>query len=298
MQKITYFMILLTLSGCCLISTDLQNFAEEGNNEDLVRTICTFYEGSEKRVGTAGVILSETVGNGREYYILTADHVINQMGKNCHGQLLYVGFASESDITIKSLLPAPYDKIPKFGNRIHTNNRSDLGILKITGAIRHLPKIGAGIRCIDLDVLNSGSFISNDPASNLVKGVGIAYRRDFADLGIDTGSDMFCICSNINSPAVFIDNTHAEDSLEYFTGKLKHIDVNVSDNIGGHSSVIILEGHQVENGNSGSPVFAWGNINGRRYPFLVGVVQGKVPGKNETSVMPIDGLDILLENIE
>lgn len=278
-------------AGCCHFSDpseELRDFASTPQNEEILRTICNFYV-TTNRSFPAGTLLSGEVNGKREYYAITASHVMENLTKRLHRKNIGIGLASKTDVMSKKLIYAPFDQIPKCSFTLHQKNICDLALLDMTDGVPYAESQGARCCSIDIDCgpNNAGVYTGDDPS--VVRGAGIALRRDYEKLGIGVGTELFCICADITKD-ITIDKTDVSDCLTYFTGRIWKLDVIVTDNKHGPSRVHILKGHAAQNGNSGSAVFAWGTLNGQRHPFLIGVVQGGVPNEDEVAVMPIDGI--------
>lgn len=283
--------VLCLATGCSLStahSEDLRDFASTKQNEEILRSICNFYVTTNKSY-PAGTLLSGVVKGKREYYAITASHVMENLTKRLHHRTIGIGLASKSDVMKKFLIHAPFDQIPKCSFSLRQKAVCDLALLDMTDGVPYAESQGAHCCSIDIDSGAGGAGVYSGNDSTVVQGAGVALRRDYDKLGIGIGTELFCICADITKDIV-MDKTEVSDSLIYFTGRIWKLDVIVTNQYHTSSRVHILKGHAAQNGNSGSAVFAWGTLNGQRHPFLIGAVQGEVPNTDEVAVMPIDGI--------
>lgn len=136
--------------------------------------------------------------------------------------------------------------------------------------------------------MNEGRVCAVGLDSPFEGGVGIVRTSsDYGKYGIRVGTPVFALCSDLSKP---LDSNGYDWSCTTVErrGVIRDLHATLpvpSTNV--LQNAIIVDFPSV-NGNSGGPVFAYGMVDGVRYPFLLGVVSGQAGGKTEwTAVAPV-----------
>lgn len=260
---------LLVLGGC----SDVAEIPPPATSDLLRESVYTFYR-SYTEPGPSGVLVVTQRNGSSNHLILTAGHVVRQLNSlhKVSGEV-YLGFRSANRPNALRRICAPAGYVRPF---LHSDSPAEdtggFGVRDLAGGVT---ANGGCVSPIDLDV----------PFAN---GVGIVRGQfDYEKYSISVGSEVFTFCSDITQP---IDNQGYDwcDSVVVRTGTIRDLHAKLSiPNSTKRQNTIIVDFPSV-NGNSGGPVFAYGLVNGIRYPFLLGVVSGQSSVRTDwTAVAPI-----------
>ena len=242
-------------------------------SERLRESVCTFYT-SETRPGPSGVLVATQQDGLTGHIILTAGHVVKQLiPLHRDSGKCYLGFRSTSHANAVRRICAPSGYACPF---LHPDCPvEDLGGFLVKDLETGVKSNSGRVFPIDLDI----------PFAN---GVGILRdESDYVKHAISAGTEAFTLCSDITKPT---DNLGYDwrDSVIVRTGTIRdlHAKLDIPGSVKRQNAIIV--DFPSVNGNSGGPVFAYGLVDGVRYPFLLGVVSGQVGAKTGwTAVAPI-----------
>ncbi len=261
---------------CVLVSVGCSGevkFPLPATNESLRESVYTFYR-SVTEPGPSGVLVATRRGDETRHLILTAGHVVKQLFplQKDQGEF-HLGFRSADRPHVVRRISAPTNHVCPFLHTAYPGE--DLGGFLVKGLEKGVKSNNGHVCAIDLD----------RPLGN---GVGVVRdEADYARYSISVGTEVFAYCSDITQP---IDNQGYDwcDSVVVRTGTIRDLHAKLSiPNSTKRQNTIIVDFPSV-NGNSGGPVFAYGLVNGIRYPFLLGVVSGQSSVRTDwTAVAPI-----------
>lgn len=254
------------------------------NEEYLTRCVYTFYNGGheticgeENETGPSGILVTKRQGTVTNHLILTAGHVVSQIGLWAQQSgKCYLGFRKDVALDCVRRIEAPSDRLRPF---LHT----EFPVEDIGGFLVHALAEGVA--------MNGGRVCAVGLDSPFEGGVGILRTpSDYGKYGIGIGTPVFALCSDLSKPLCNNDYDWSCSVIER-RGVIRDLHATLpvpSTNV--LQNAIIVDFPSV-NGNSGGPVFAYGMVDGVRYPCLLGVVSGKVGMKTEwTAVAPISSI--------
>ena len=243
------------------------------SDEFLTRSVYTFYK-SFNEAGPSGIMIDAQIGKRRGHMILTAGHVV-RIYKNIFKKsgLAQIGFRKAENINIIRRIKAPNNSLIPFEHPSFPV--CDLGVFAI-------PDI-SGI------TNNHGKVCSINIDQPFANGVGFVCdesESEYAKYSITTGTPVFCFCSDISRTPEFDVYDWNLPTIKR-EGKIKDLSAKVPTQSSGiNMDAIVVDFESVE-GNSGGAVFAYGSVNGVRYPFLIGVVSGAISGSSLSAISPI-----------
>lgn len=167
----------------------------------------------------------------------------------------------------------------KFRSFVYDDEEATFALIDITESVNAIESFDADVKYIDLDAVGRPT-ISLDPRA--LKGVGVAGWYNFTELGIGEEKEVFAICGEAG----------LEDAINPYRGiwwsshhrrkgtllkLLKRLD----------SGARLHEADfPITEANIGSPVFAYGEYDGKEYPFLIGIIAEKYEG--HALILPIE----------
>lgn len=241
------------------------------SEEFLTRSVYTFYK-SFNQAGPSGVMIDAQIDKRRGHMILTAGHVV-RIYKNIFkkSELAQIGFRKADNINVVRRIEAPYNCLIPFEHPSFPV--CDLGVFAI-------PDI-SGI------TNNYGKVCSINIDKPFANGVGfLCDESEYAKYSITTGTPVFCYCSDISRALEFHGSDWNLPTIKR-EGKIKDLSAKIpTQSSGVNMNAIVVDFESVE-GNSGGAVFAYGSVNGVRYPFLIGVVSGAISGSSLSAISPI-----------
>lgn len=269
MKTLSALLCALALVGC----SDKTKLPPPATDKSLRECVYTFYKGYTEP-GPSGVLVATQKNGSTNHVILTAGHVVRQLAPlHRASNTCYLGFRSAGRPNVVRRIAAPAGYVCPF---LHP----DCPIEDLGGFL--VKDLEAGVRS------NSGRIFPIDLDIPFANGVGIVRdESEYAKCSISEGTEVFTFCSDITKP---VDNLGYDwrDSVIVRTGKIHdlHAKLNIPNSTKRQNAVIV--DFPSVNGNSGGPVFAYGLVDGIRYPFLLGVVSGQAGAKtNWTAVAPI-----------
>lgn len=258
---------LISLLGC----SHEEKLPPPASEEFLTRSVYTFYK-SFNEAGPSGVMIDAQIGKRQGHMILTAGHVV-RIYKHIFKKsgLAQIGFRKAENINVVRRIDAPYNCLIPFEHPSFPVY--DLGVFAI-------PDI-SGIEN------NCGKVCSINIDKPFANGVGfICDESEYAKYSITTGTPVFCFCSDISRTPEFHGHDWNSPTIK-LEGKIKDLSAKVPTlSSGVNMNAIVVDFKSVE-GNSGGAVFAYGNVNGVKYPFLLGVVSGAISGSSLSAISPI-----------
>lgn len=263
--------LLTALSSVIAIGCEAKDIPPPATEEQLAQSVFTFYK-SETEAGPSGILLAKQQGASTHYLILTAGHVaatqnaIMRKTGDCH-----LGFRKAGDASVIRRIRASTDKLivlpPPF-----TDANEDVGGFLAYDLAEGVTANGGALRPIRL-------------GKSLDGGVGIIRDvSDYARYSITTGTEVVAFCSDIKKPLGNL-NFDWTGSVIRRTGKIENLSAKIPVSGTSRTQNVIVVDFASENGNSGGPVFAYGLVNGVRYPFLVGVISGRLAAKKELAAV-------------
>lgn len=244
--------------GCT--ANDLPPPASE---EQLAQSIFTFYK-NEAESGPSGILLSKLQGGTTNYLILTAGHVAATQSRIIQrDDLCHLGFRKVGDSNAVRRISAPAGNVALI---CHPSHEEDVGGFLFNGLEDGVKSNGGALHPIRLGTPFDG-------------GVGIIRdASDYARYSITTGTEVVAFCSDIKRQ---ISNRGYDwtGSVVRHAGTIRDLSAKITVDGTSHRQNIIVVDFASENGNSGGPVFAYGLVNGVRYPFLIGVISGSLSEK-------------------
>lgn len=263
------FCLLFALVGC----SEATKMPPPAASDLLRESVYTFYK-SYTEPGPSGVLVATRRNGSVKHLILTAGHVVKRLipVHKVSGEV-YLGFRSANLPNAVRRICAPTRYVDPF---LHPDYPAeDLGAFLVRDLEMGVTANSGHVSPIDLDA----------PFAN---GVGIVRdSSDYEKYAISVGSGVFTFCSDITQP---IDNQGYDwrDSVVMRKGRIRDLRAKLETAVPAKPQNAVIVDFPSVNGNSGGPVFAYGQVEGIRYPFLLGVVSGQVGANtNLTAVAPI-----------
>lgn len=238
----------------------------------LTRSVYTFYMGFG-RVGPSGILVSAAEGTNSCHFIVTAGHVVRELQRRFTGTgRCGIGFRKADDISVVRRIDGPSNLLVPV---VHPGFPSeDVGFFALSDV--------SGI------VANGGLVCGIGLDRPLESGVGIVRdASDCARYGITNGSAVFAYCTDPGRMPRNSDYDWNCSTVER-RGAIVDLEARIRTGRGDILQRAVVVDFASENGNSGGPVFAYGTVDGVRYPFLLGVISGGIKGREgQTAVAPV-----------
>lgn len=236
------------------------------SHEFLSGCVYTLYKNGYES-GPSGILVTKRNGTATSHMILTAGHVVREtVAQMKTSGKCYLGFQKATDANAVRRISAPADFVTPFLHPAFP--REDLGLLSVRDLEAGVASNGGRIRAIGLD-------------SPFERGVGVVRDdSDYEKFGIGIGTAVFAFCSDISRPLGNLGYDWSRTVIER-NGIIRDLHAKISAKSespkcsAATSQSVIMADFPSVNGNSGGPVFAYGNVNGVRYPILLGVISGR-----------------------
>lgn len=273
---------------------DIVDETGAATEEALRDTTCAFYVQSanytnetETMVGS-GVIIKHSSESGTRFYILTAKHVATVLMTQIEVKSFKIAIKLEGYEDVVKRIPYNIEKI----RWIATEDMRDLALFDISNEINGFEDQGCLVKAIDIDKCGVVTMATN---SRCLVGTGVADRSHQSGLRINDNSPVLVVLGDPEKNIAIDDSgCNYKTSFECKPLALKKLWVAIQ--YRGYTFVNHIIGLNAVEGNSGSPVFACGFINGVAYPMLLGLVVSN-PVTGITGVEPIDSVyDYIKDN--